>query len=233
MPHHGGPSNGWRKRTVRAEEAARHAEAKCQEMEGRAKTTEQAMRDAWHTNASLQLRCDSYREEFNKLDAERTALIEQIAELQAHPLVVQRPRESLPDVRASITVHPLIGPKNGGISPHITVGVYPTQPGQAAPRVGELWIKLDDSDANELGGGMADAAATMLSIALQCGAPLELLASKLIGLRGGPGGPVWKDYGAGLEADREVSRCLSLLDYLGKWLLVRFCGHTPFVPTVE
>jgi hypothetical protein len=166
----------------------------------------------------LQLRCDSYREEFAKLDAENSALIEQVTGLRDNPVVLRSPRESMPDIRPSLTVHPLIGPKAGGLSPHITVGVYPTQPGQKLPRVGELWIKLDDSDANELGGGMADAAATLMSIALQCGAP---------------GGPVWKDYGAGLEADREVSRCLSLLDYLGKWLLVRFCGHVPFVPTLE
>lgn len=235
MPHHGGPSQGWKRRAERAEEALRDAERRNAGLAERAEKTDATLREAWHYNAGLQLRCDSYREEFAKLAAENSALVEQVAALRASPLVVKCPREPMPDVRGGGTFHPRIGDKLTGLSPHLTCNVYPDAgvTDRSQLRIGELWIKLDDKDANELGGGTADAMATMFSIAVQCGVPVELLAGKLVAIRGGPFGPVWKDYGNGLEPDREVDHCLSLLDYIGKWLLVHFCGYSPFVRTVE
>jgi hypothetical protein len=160
-------------------------------------------------------------------------LEEQVVDLLAMP---RRGREKAPSIRGGCCWHLRIGDRATGVSPHIHVNCYNDDPVPSTPlqaRVCEVWIELDDKDRHTLGGGLADAAATMLSMALQHGAPLCELAQKLVGLRGGCGGPVWTR--ATPEAtvyvpDREVSRCTSLLDCLGKKLLVRFCGDEPYGP---
>jgi len=160
-------------------------------------------------------------------------------------VTVTHDREKAPGIRGGTCWHLRIGDKDNGISPHIHVNCYSDPDAvtdRSRLRVCEVWIELDDRDRHTVGGGMADAAATFMSISLQCHQDLEALAWKLVGLRGGPGGPVWvradppevMSYEQELAhkrtyvRDREVSSCTSLLDLLGKKLLVRFCRHDPF-----
>ena len=214
MNHHAHGGQGWKHRAEKAEEELRVAN---------------------HANEGLRQRVTEYRAELESMEQRLACALDEVAHLHAEPVIVKCPREPLPDLRSGGTFHPRIGDKQTGLSPHLTVNVYQDEgvTERSQLRIGELWIKLDDKDANELGGGTADAMATMFSIAVQCSVPVCLLAEKLVALRGGPFGPVWKDYGNGLEPDREVDHCMSLLDYIGKWLLVHFCGHEPFVRRVE
>ena len=207
-------------------------------------------------NPGLERQCESYREEVIALgmDVDRLrvdlyaaqALVERLtaerdtyrAAAEGRPLERPREREKLPDTRYGWNWHMRLGDRENGLSPHVHVNLYPDG------RVGELWVELDDAERHMLTGGWADAAAMLFSVGVQWGAPVAELAQKLVGLRGGPGGAVWwrpdtpevltyaqeqarpRDY----VPDPDVSRCLSLLDAIGKKLLVKFDGHEPFGP---
>lgn len=172
-------------------------------------------------------------------DARVAALEAEVDDLKAHPVVITRhDRERLPHTRYGWNWHMRIGDKDGGLSPHVHVNLFPDG------HLGELFIELDDGERHMIGGGWADAAATFFSICLQRGSPVREVAEKLKGLRGGPGGAVWyrpdmpEELNYAQECarsrnyipDPDVSRCTSLLDAIGKKLLVRFCGDKPFGP---
>jgi hypothetical protein len=71
---------------------------------------------------------------------------------------------------------------------------------------------------------MADLAVTMLSIALQYGAPLEELVAKMIGAADESGGITRVcTVDGSWSSDPDVPQCRSLRDYIGKKLRARFC----------
>ncbi len=76
-------------------------------------------------------------------------------------------------------------------------------------KLGELFLRADK--AGTLEAGILDAFATAFSIALQHGAPLKTLVSKIVGTRFEP---------AGLTRDEDprFKRTTSPLDLLGRWL---------------
>ena len=121
------------------------------------------------------------------------------------------PRRPLPDERPSIThaFDVLAAPPGGGEATkskfYLTVGLYPDG------RPGELFVTIRN-DAGMI-RGLLDAMATMASIALQHGAPLESICSKLTGHQFYPGGPT---------SNPAIPRCGSPLDYIGRFLLLRF-----------
>jgi ribonucleoside-diphosphate reductase alpha chain len=127
-------------------------------------------------------------------------------------------RERLPDERTGRTHHftilsakTLFDGAEGTteleeIDGYITTGCYPSI-GNNPPRLGEIFIRI--SKQGDERAGWMDGFATMLSIALQNGADLSQLCSKMIGTRFPP---------FGATNNPNIPRCTSLLDYIGRYL---------------
>jgi ribonucleoside-diphosphate reductase alpha chain len=110
-------------------------------------------------------------------------------------------RHRLPDERASVTHKFSIAGHEG----YITVGLYPTgQPG-------EIFIKMAKEGSTV--SGLMDAFATSISLALQHGVPLKVLCEKFAHTRFEPSG--W-------TGNEQIGYAKSLMDYLFRWLHLRF-----------
>jgi ribonucleoside-diphosphate reductase alpha chain len=122
-------------------------------------------------------------------------------------------RERLPDERHGKTHHftilsaktPLDGAEGTTeLEEHdgyLTTGCYPDG------RLGEIFIRI--SKQGDERAGLVDGFATNFSIALQSGADLRTLCSKMIGTRFPPNGPT---------NNPNIPRCTSLFDYIGRWI---------------
>jgi ribonucleoside-diphosphate reductase alpha chain len=114
-------------------------------------------------------------------------------------------RHRLPEERASITHKFSIAGHEG----YITVGLYPTgQPG-------EIFIKMAKEGSTV--SGLMDAFATSISLALQHGVPLKVLCEKFAHTRFEPSG--W-------TGNEQIGYAKSLMDYLFRWLNLRFLSGT-------
>ena len=114
-------------------------------------------------------------------------------------------RHRLPDERASITHKFSIAGHEG----YITVGLYPTgQPG-------EIFIKMAKEGSTV--SGLMDAFATSISLALQHGVPLKVLCEKFAHTRFEPSG--W-------TGNEQIGYAKSLMDYIFRWLNLRFLSGT-------
>ncbi len=123
-------------------------------------------------------------------------------DLNAPPRAV---RHRLPEERASITHKFSIGGHEG----YITVGLYPTgQPG-------EIFIRMAKEGSTV--SGLMDAFATAISLALQHGVPLKILCEKFAHTRFEPSG--W-------TGNEEIGYAKSLMDYIFRWLQIRFLSGT-------
>jgi ribonucleoside-diphosphate reductase alpha chain len=114
-------------------------------------------------------------------------------------------RHRLPEERASITHKFSVGGHEG----YVTVGLYPT--GQ----VGEIFIKMAKEGSTV--SGMMDAFATSISLALQHGVPLKVLCEKFAHTRFEPSG--W-------TGNEQIGYAKSLMDYIFRWLNLRFLSGT-------
>jgi ribonucleoside-diphosphate reductase alpha chain len=134
------------------------------------------------------------------LDLESTR--EPAQDLNAPPRAV---RHRLPDERASVTHKFSIAGHEG----YITVGLYPTgQPG-------EIFIKMAKEGSTV--SGLMDAFATSISLALQHGVPLRVLCEKFAHTRFEPSG--W-------TGNEQIGYAKSLMDYIFRWLNLRFLSGT-------
>jgi ribonucleoside-diphosphate reductase alpha chain len=135
-------------------------------------------------------------------DAAPDAAKSEEQDLNAPPRAV---RHRLQDERASIT-------HKFGIAGHegyLTVGLYPNgQPG-------EIFIKMAKEGSTI--SGLMDAFATSVSIALQHGVPLKTLCEKFAHTRFEPSG--W-------TGNPQIGYAKSLMDYIFKWLNLRFLSGT-------
>jgi ribonucleoside-diphosphate reductase alpha chain len=123
-------------------------------------------------------------------------------DLNAPPRAV---RHRLQDERASITHKFAIAGHEG----YVTVGLYPNgQPG-------EIFIKMAKEGSTI--SGLMDAFATSVSIALQHGVPLKVLCEKFAHTRFEPSG--W-------TGNPQIGYAKSLMDYIFKWLNLRFLSGT-------
>lgn len=119
-------------------------------------------------------------------------------------------RRRLPDDRASITRRFKIRYKHKDGSDdtmriYLTASVYPDG------ALGELFIRCDRMGT--MARGALDSLATMISLMLQYGIPLEVVVDKLRHTRFEP---------AGLTGDQEFRMCTSVLDLIAQWLGKRF-----------
>jgi ribonucleoside-diphosphate reductase alpha chain len=110
-------------------------------------------------------------------------------------------RRKLPDERESITHKFSIGGHEG----YITVGKYE----DGSP--GEIFITMAKEGATM--SGLMDSFATMTSIALQYGVPLQLLVDKFTHTRFEP---------SGFTRNPEIPMAKSIMDYIFKWLAIKF-----------
>src|SRR5574338_394445 len=110
-------------------------------------------------------------------------------------------RYKLPDERASFTHKFSIGGHEG----YITVGMY--QDGSP----GEIFVRM--AKEGSVIAGLMDSFATSISLALQHGVPLHVLIDKFKGTRFEP---------SGFTGNQETPIATSIMDYLFRWLAIRF-----------
>jgi ribonucleoside-diphosphate reductase alpha chain len=122
-------------------------------------------------------------------------------DVAAAPTAVRR---KLPDERESITHKFSIGGHEG----YITVGKYE----DGAP--GEIFITMAKEGSTI--SGLMDSFATMTSLALQHGVPLQLLIDKFTHTRFEP---------SGFTKNPEIPMAKSIMDYIFKWLAIKFLAR--------
>jgi ribonucleoside-diphosphate reductase alpha chain len=122
----------------------------------------------------------------------------QLEQLGVGPTAVRR---KLPDERESITHKFSIGGHEG----YITVGKYE----DGSP--GEIFITMAKEGSTI--SGLMDSFATMTSLALQHGVPLQLLVDKFTHTRFEP---------SGFTKNPEIPMAKSIMDYIFKWLATKF-----------
>jgi ribonucleoside-diphosphate reductase alpha chain len=127
--------------------------------------------------------------------------VQQLEQLGVAPTAVRR---KLPDERESITHKFSIGGHEG----YITVGKY--EDGNA----GEIFITMAKEGSTI--SGLMDSFATMTSLALQHGVPLQLLVDKFTHTRFEP---------SGFTKNPEIPMAKSIMDYIFKWLASKFLSR--------
>ncbi len=124
----------------------------------------------------------------------------------AAAVVAQPRRKRLPDERKSITHKFSVGGHDG----YITVGMYD----DGTP--GEIFIVM--AKAGSTLNGVMDSFATAVSLGLQHGVPLKLFVNKFSHIR-------FEPHGFTKNADIPIAK--SIIDYLFRWLGIKFLGYAP------
>ena len=137
-----------------------------------------------------------------QLDAHERRLVEALRARKTRPAgPPMANRYKLPDERASFTHKFSIGGHEG----YITVGMYE----DGSP--GEIFVRM--AKEGSVIAGLMDSFATSISLALQHGVPLTVLIDKFKGTRFEP---------AGFTGNQEIPIATSIMDYLFRWLSIRF-----------
>lgn len=134
---------------------------------------------------------------------EKATVEEKIVEKIVEKVVVKEVarRRKLPAERMAITHKFNVAGHEG----YLTVGLYE----DGTP--GEMFIKMN-KEGSTLSGVM-DSLALSLSMNLQYGVPLEVLCEKLVHTRFEP---------MGMTGNKEIPMVKSIMDYLGRWLALKF-----------
>lgn len=147
----------------------------------------------------------AYAELFNFADEE--VVQEAVTQKEVQQVIMKEQmvaaprRRKLPDERHSITHKFSVGGHEG----YTTVGLFE----DGTP--GEVFINM--STAGSFLSGIMDSFAVSLSLNLQYGVPLEVIVRKLTNSRFDP---------SGMTTNREIPMAKSIMDYLGRWLAVKF-----------
>jgi ribonucleoside-diphosphate reductase alpha chain len=120
-------------------------------------------------------------------------------------------RERLPDERRAITHKFSIAGHEG----YVTVGLYDDG------RPGEVFITMSKEGSTI--SGLMDALATTVSIALQYGVPLSVIADKLSHTRYEP---------SGFTGNKDIPIAKSITDYIFRWLASKF-SHSELAAHVQ
>ncbi len=128
---------------------------------------------------------------------DHTRIIERIVER-----IVERPlRRRLPDTRHAVTHKFDVAGHEG----YITVGLYEDQ------TPGEVFITMAKEGSTI--GGLMDTVATLVSVALQYGVPVDSLVRKFEHVRFEP---------SGMTRNQDIPMAKSLVDYIFRWLAMEF-----------
>ena len=112
-------------------------------------------------------------------------------------------RRRMPDERSSVTHKFRVGEQEG----YVTVGLYD----DGMP--GEIFVNISKEGSTIR--GLMDNVAVLTSMALQYGVPLQNLVDKFRGVHFEP---------AGLTGNPDIPSASSLVDYIFRWLELRFLG---------
>ena len=112
-----------------------------------------------------------------------------------------RQRRTMPDTRKSLTHKFEIAGHEG----YITVGLYPDE------QPGELFVQMSKEGSTI--GGLMDTVATLTSIALQYGVPLEQMVNKFAYQRFEP---------SGFTSNPDIRSAYSISDYVFRWMGCQF-----------
>jgi len=115
-------------------------------------------------------------------------------------------RRHLPDERRSVTHKFRVGEQEG----YVTVGLYE----EGLP--GEIFVNISKEGSTIR--GLMDSVAVLTSVALQYGVPLRNLVEKFRGVHFEP---------AGMTSNQQIPMATSLVDYIFRWLELRFLGGAP------
>ncbi|GAB4567760.1 MAG: vitamin B12-dependent ribonucleotide reductase [Haliangiales bacterium] len=138
------------------------------------------------------------------LDSEERQMIEDLRARRNRPAGPPAAvRYKLPPERNSFTHKFAVGGHEG----YITVGLY--EDGQP----GELFIRM--AKEGSVIAGLMDSFATAVSLSLQHGVPLSVMCDKFKGTRFEP---------SGFTGNPEIPIATSIMDYLFRWLTLRFLG---------
>ncbi len=149
----------------------------------------------------ISARLNTVESQLNTLLSNQTADLDHLDQ-QGPPRAI---RHRLPSERASVTHKFNIAGHEG----YVTVGLYPNQ----CP--GEIFIRMAKEGSTI--SGLMDSFATAISLALQHGVPLKVLAEKFAHTRFEPSG--W-------TGNEEIGYAKSIMDYLFRWMQLRFLsGH--------
>ena len=121
-------------------------------------------------------------------------------EMEVESVALPR-RQRLPETRSGL-VHKF---RVNGTKGYIRVGLYPNG------GLGEVFLSVDKEGSTL--SGMMDSFATLLSLSLQYGIPLAVIAKKFRHVRFEP---------AGLTGDKKIPTASSLIDYVFAWLQREF-----------
>ncbi|MFH1012476.1 MAG: vitamin B12-dependent ribonucleotide reductase [Candidatus Peregrinibacteria bacterium] len=170
-------------------------------------TTVEEVLEAYHEGWKLGLKCNALYRDGSKMsqpvntsskDKKKENKKEEIKEVE----ITKKPlRRKLPPERRSITHKFSIAGHEG----YMTVGLYE----DGTP--GEFFIKMSKEGSTL--SGIMDGLALSISLNLQYGVPLEVLVSKFTHSRFEP---------AGMSANPEIPMVKSLLDYIGRWMAIKF-----------
>ncbi|HXG57613.1 MAG TPA: vitamin B12-dependent ribonucleotide reductase [Thermoanaerobaculia bacterium] len=158
---------------------------------------EQAYYEAW----KLGLKAVAVYRDGCKRSQPLSTAREKLAEAGLAPSAVRR---KLPDERESITHKFSIAGHEG----YITVGKYE----DGTP--GEIFVTMAKEGSTI--SGLMDSFATMTSLALQHGVPLQLLVDKFTHTRFEP---------SGFTRNPEIPMAKSIMDYIFKWLAIKFLNR--------
>ena len=111
-------------------------------------------------------------------------------------------RRRLPDERPAVTHKFSVAGHEG----YITVGLYPEN-----RQPGEIFVLM--AKQGSVVSGLMDAFATAISMSLQYGVPLKVLVDKYSHMRFEP---------AGYTNSKEIPIAKSIVDYIFRWLALRF-----------
>ncbi len=143
--------------------------------------------------------------QLNQQVAQLTAASTQNADALDSKAPPRAVRHRLPAERASVTHKFALGGHEG----YITVGLYPN----GSP--GEIFIRMAKEGSTV--SGLMDSFATAISLALQHGVPLKVLASKFAHTRFEPSG--W-------TGNEQIGYAKSIMDYIFRWMEIRFLSGT-------
>jgi ribonucleoside-diphosphate reductase alpha chain len=170
--------------------------------------TEQDIKNAYFLSWKLGLKANALYRDGCKLSqalntkSDDDEAKEKVAEVVEKIVIKEVPRRrKLPDERMSITHKFSIAGHEG----YLHVGMYENG------KPGEIFIKMS-KEGSTLSGVM-DTLALSISMNLQYGVPLEVLVGKLAHTRFEP---------MGMTTNREIPMVKSIMDYLGRWLALKF-----------
>ncbi|HLD62850.1 MAG TPA: LAGLIDADG family homing endonuclease, partial [Candidatus Norongarragalinales archaeon] len=144
-----------------------------------------------------------YRDGSKRTQPLTTSKTESKARGAEERIVYMPMRQRLPDERQAITHKFAIAGHEG----YITVGLYEDG------RPGELFVTMAKEGSTI--SGLMDAFSTAVSIALQYGVPLKVLAKKFSNMRFEP---------SGVTGNEQIRFAKSITDYIFKWLAFKFLG---------